>query len=157
MPVIIDIARNVQVEIIIISFMLRLSNLTISNSAASGSACICDEASEGKDKNAGESDDPGSLLQPPFDDGASALDCHQTRQSSRYPGDQDEIAQDSKRLRRAGSRCHQDQYETKSDSSRSDDVERVGSDGVLGNPDEARGHEDADSADSQDKKGHDKG
>jgi hypothetical protein len=124
--------------------------------APSGSAGVCDEASEGQDKNGRETADAGSLLQPPFDDGASALDCHQTRQSRRYPGDQDEIAQNAERLWRAGNRCHRNQYETKSDSDRGDDVERAGSDGVLGDPDEVRGHEDADSADGQNKQGHDK-
>jgi hypothetical protein len=89
----------------------------------------------------------------------SALDCHQTGQSRRYPGDQDETAQNAERVWRAGNRCHRDQDETKSDSDRGDDVERerTGSDEMLGDPDEARGHEAADSADGQDKQGHDKG
>jgi|SRR5918995_1624494 hypothetical protein len=39
----------------------------LSGSASSRSAGVCDEPSEGQDQNARESDDAGSLLQPPFD------------------------------------------------------------------------------------------
>ena len=94
-------------------------------SASSGTAGVCDEASEGQDKNARESDDAGSLLQPPFDDGPSASDPQQTRQGRRYPSDHNDVAQDAERLGRAGCRCHRDQDETKGDSDRSDDVERA--------------------------------
>jgi hypothetical protein len=132
------------------SFFAEGAHIRLLGSASSGSAGICDEASEGQDKNARETDDDGSLLQPPFDDGVSVLDCHQTRQSRRYPSDQDEVAQSAERLWRAGNRCHRDQDETKGDSDRGDYVERAGSDGVFGDPDEARGREDADSAEGDD-------
>lgn len=63
-----------------------------SGGASSGSTGVCDETSKNQDEDARETHDAGPLLQPPFDDGASALDCHQARQRRRYPGDQDEIA-----------------------------------------------------------------
>jgi hypothetical protein len=122
----------------------------ILGSASNGSAGVRDETSESQHKNARETEDAGSLPQPPFDDGASALDCHQTRQSRRYPGDQDEVAQDAERLWRAGNRCHRNQDETKGDSDRGDDVERAGSDGVFSDPDKGRGRDDADCADDDD-------
>jgi len=77
----------------------------------------------------------------------SALDCHQTHQSRRDPSDQDEVAQNPKRLWRAGNGCHRNQDETNGDSDRGDDVKRSGSDEVVGDPDEARGCDNADSAD----------
>ena len=97
----------------------------LSESAASGSAGVCDEASEGEDWNACETQDTGSLLQPPLDGAARSPDCHQTHESRRYPKDHDDVAQDAERFWRAGSRCHRDQDQTKSDSDRRDDVERA--------------------------------
>lgn len=122
----------------------------MSGSASSGSAGVCDEASEGYDKNPRETDKAGSLLQPPIDDGVSAPDGQQTRQSRRYPRDQDDVAQDADRFWRAGCRCHRDQDETKGDSDRSDEVEHTRRDGVLGDPDEAGRRENADNAESGD-------
>jgi len=111
----------------------------MSPTAQSGrGAGVGDEASEGQQKYARESYEARSLLQPPFDGASSSPDCHETRESRRNPEDQDDVAQHAERLWRAGSRCHRDQDETKSDSDRSDDVERAGSDEVLGNPDGAR-------------------
>lgn len=101
-----------------------------SGGAASGSARVCNESSEGQNKDTRETDNAGSLLQPPFDDGPSAPDSQQTGQSRRYPSNQDDVAQDAERLWRAGCRCHRDQDETKGDSDRSDDVERAGRDEV---------------------------
>lgn len=65
---------------------------------SSGSAGVRDEASEGQDKKARESDDAGSLLQPPFDDGLSGPDSQQTHESRRYPSDQNNVAQDAEHL-----------------------------------------------------------
>ena len=113
---------------------------------------VCDEASEGQGKNPRERDNAYPLLKSPIDDSASAPDGQQTRQSRRYPSDQDDVAQDADRFWRAGCRCHRDQDETKGDSDRSDEVERAGRDGVLGDPDEAGRREDADTADSDDTK-----
>jgi hypothetical protein len=124
----------------------------LSGSASSGSAGVCDEASEGQDKNSRETDNAGFLPQPPIDDGASVPDCQQTRQGRRYPGDQDDVTQDADRLWCAGCRCHRDQDETKGDSDRSDDVERDGRDEMSGDPDEAGRCEDAGCADSDDTK-----
>ena len=124
----------------------------LSGSASGGSAGVCDEASEGQGKNPRETDNAYPLLKPPIDDSASAPDGQQTRQSRRYPSDQDDVAQDADRFWRAGCRCHRDQDETKGDSDRSDEVERAGRDGVLGDPDEAGRREDADTADSDDTK-----
>ena len=76
----------------------------------------------------------------------------QTRQSRSYPSDQDDVSQDADRLWRAGSRCRRDQDKTKGDSDRSDEVEQTRRDGVLGDPDKAGRHEDADTADSDDTK-----
>ena len=117
-----------------------------------GSAGVCDEASEGQDKNPRETDSAGSKLPPPIDDVASAPYGQQTRQSRRDPSDQDDVAQDADRLWRAGCRCCRYQDETKGDSDRSDEVEHTRRDGVLGDPDEAGRREDADTADSDDTK-----
>jgi hypothetical protein len=120
--------------------------------ASRGGAGVRDEASESQDQNACQTDDAGSLLQPRFDGASSWSDCHQTRESRRDPEDQDDGAKDAERLWRAGSRCHRDQDETKSDSDRREDVERAGSDEALGEPHEAGRRKDADSADSADTK-----
>ena len=120
--------------------------------ASGGGAGVRDEASEGQDQNGCETEDDGSLLQPPFDGASSPPDCQQTSESRRYPKDHDDVANDAERPWRAGSRCHRDQDQTKSDSDRSDDVERAGSHEVLGEPHEARRRKDADSADSADTK-----
>ena len=96
--------------------------------ASGGSAGGCNETGEGQDMNARETNDTGSLLHPPFDDGASVLHRHQTCQSHCNPNDQDEIAQNADGLRGAGSRSHLDEDETKSDSDRGDDVKHAGSD-----------------------------
>jgi hypothetical protein len=125
----------------------------MSPTAQSGrGAGVGDEASEGQQKYARESYEARSLLQPPFDGASSSPDCHETRESRRNPEDQDDVAQHAERLWRAGSRCHRDQDETKSDSDRSDGVERAGSDEVLGNPDQVGRRQDADNADSADAK-----
>ena len=63
----------------------------LSGNASGGSEGVCDEASKGQ----------------------------QTRQSRRYPSDQDDVAQDADRLWRAGCRCRRDQDETKGDSDNS--------------------------------------
>src|SRR5262245_63157286 len=47
-------------------------------SAASGSAGICDEASESQNSNTGETEDAGSLQQPPVDSTPTQLDGHST-------------------------------------------------------------------------------
>ena len=47
--------------------------------APSGRASKGDGASERQDNNAREADDAGSQLQPPFDHGASAVNCDYTR------------------------------------------------------------------------------
>lgn len=124
----------------------------LSGSASGGSAGVCDESTEGQDKNPRETDNAGSQLPPPIDDVASAPDGQQTRQGRRYPGDQDDVAQDTDRLWRAGCRCCRYQDETKGDSDRSDEVEHARRDGVLGDPDEAGRHEDAGTADGDDTK-----
>ena len=122
---------------------------TLLGGASRGSAGVCDEAPEGQHRNSRETDDAGSLPQPPIDDDVSLLDCHQTGQSRRYPSDQDEVAQNAERLWRAGNRCHRNQDKTKGDSDRGNDVERTGSDGVFGDPDKAGGRNDANCADSE--------
>ena len=124
----------------------------LSGSASGGRAGVCDEASESQDKNPRETDSAGTQLPPPIDDVASAPDGQKTRQSRRYPSEQDDVAQDADRLWRAGCRCRRDQDETKGDSDRSDEVEHTRRDGVLGDPDEAGRREDADTADSDDTK-----
>src|SRR5262249_24352426 len=79
------------------------SHRILLGSAPRWGAGMCDEASQGEEKGARESNDAGSLLHPPFDHGPSALDTQQTREARRYAGDQDDIAQDADRLWRA--RC----------------------------------------------------
>ena len=101
---------------------------------SSGSAGICDKTSEDHDKNARETDDDGSLLQPPFDNSACSLYGHQPRQSHSDSSDQNEIAQNAERLWRARNRCNRDKNKTKGNANRADDVERTGSDEVLSNP-----------------------
>ncbi len=91
----------------------------LTSSASTGSAGVCDKASENQDQNAGESDDAGSLPPPPFDEGSSGPDFQQARQRRCYPSNHNHVAQDAERPWGAGRRCHRDQEETKGDSDRS--------------------------------------
>jgi hypothetical protein len=126
-------------------------------SASNGSASVGNETSERQDNSARQANEAGSLLQPPLDEGVSAVECRQTDQSRRYPSDHDEVAQNPERPWRARNRCHRDQEEAKGDSDRGDEVERAGSDGARGDPGEARGHKNADSANGHDNQGDAKG
>lgn len=121
-----------------------------SGSASSGSAGVCSKAAEDRQRNHRKTDDAGSLPRPRLDNGVSALDCHQTRQSGRDPDDQDDVTQNAERPWGAGRRCHRNKDETKGDSDHGGEIEHAGSDGAFGDPDEARGRDDAENAEGDD-------
>ena len=52
-------------------YRTRVRSMRLLGSAACGSAGVSDEASEGQDQNACETDDPGAQPHPPFDGGPS--------------------------------------------------------------------------------------
>jgi len=87
------------------------------------------------------------MLRPRFNNGRSALDSYKGR---RNRGDERDDSHKTERLGRSGRWRHRDQEHGKGDSNRGDDIKLHGSDGMIGDPNQARGREDADSADTAD-------